>query len=108
MRTDQLNMLPRHRKQIESLLQEHLPGIAVWAYGSRVDGTSHPGNDLDLALRSPTLEAISIDQLMAFKEAFAASTIPFLMDARDWAKLPERFHREIEREYVVLQEGTAP
>ena len=103
-----LNMSPRHRKQIESLLQKHLPGVAAWAYGSRVNGNSHPGSDLDLVLRSPTLEPIPIGQLMAFKEAFTASTIPFLMDARDWARLPERFHREIEREYAVVQEGTVP
>lgn len=75
---------------------------------SRVNGNSHPGSDLDLVLRGPTLEPIPIDQLMAFKEAFTASTIPFLMDARDWARLPECFHREIEREYAVVQEGMPP
>ena len=105
MGTDRLNMSPRHREQIESLLREFMPGIAAWAYGSRVNGSSHSGSDLDLVLRSPTLEPIPSDRLMAFKEAFTASTIPFLMDARDWARLPERFHREIEREYVVLQRG---
>ena len=30
------------------------------------------------------------------------STIPFLIEARDWARLPESFQHEIEREYVVL------
>ena len=105
MGTDRLNMSPRHRKQIETLLRELLPGIAAWAYGSRVNGSSHPGSDLDLVLRSPTLEPIPSDRLTAFKEAFTASTIPFLMDARDWARLPESFHREIEREYVVVQRG---
>lgn len=32
-------------------------------------------------------------------------TDPFLVEARDWARLPERFHREIERGYVVLAES---
>lgn len=108
MRTERLDLLPRHRKQLEHLLQKHLPGIVVWAYGSRVNGNSHPGSDLDLVLRGPTLEPIPIDQLMAFKAAFTASTIPFLMDARDWARLPEYFHREIERDYVVVQAGMPP
>ncbi len=35
------------------------------------------------------------------------STIPFLVDARDWARLPARYHEEIQREHVVLAEGAA-
>ena len=44
---------------------------------------------------------------MDFEEAVLESTIPFLVEARDWARLPERFHLEIEREYVVVA-GSAP
>ena len=39
-----------------------------------------------------------------FEEALRESNIPFLMESRDQARLPESFHREIEREYVVLAE----
>ena len=38
-------------------------------------------------------------------EAIEKSNIPILVQAHDWAKLPESFHREIERDYVVLQKG---
>ena len=38
-------------------------------------------------------------------EAIEKSSIPILVQAHDWAMLPESFHREIERDYVVLQEG---
>ena len=38
-------------------------------------------------------------------EAFQESNIPILIQAHDWARLPESFHREIERDYVVVQEG---
>ena len=38
-------------------------------------------------------------------EAIEKSNIPILVQAHDWAKLPESFHREIERDHVVLQEG---
>ena len=37
-------------------------------------------------------------------EAIEKSTIPILVQAHDWARLPESFHREIERDYVVVQE----
>ena len=100
--SDRLDLLPRHRAKIEAILQEHVPGIEVLAYGSRVTGRSHPGSDLDLVLRSPTLEPIPTTQIKALKSAFHDSTIPFLIEARDWARLPERFHKEIERRYIVL------
>lgn len=77
----------------------------MWAYGSRVNGRGHEGSDLDLVLRGARLEKIPIGRLMDFKEAVRESTIPFLVEARDWARLPEWFHREIEREYVVVIGG---
>lgn len=30
------------------------------------------------------------------------SNVPILVQVHDWARLPESFHREIERDYVVL------
>ena len=33
--TERLDLQPRHRKQIEAMLREQLPGVEVWAYGSR-------------------------------------------------------------------------
>ena len=97
-----LHLLPRHREMLLALLREHLPGIEVWAYGSRVNGQSHDGSDLDLVLRSPDLQEIPIGRVGDFWEALRESNIPFLVEARDWARLPEGFHREIERGYVVL------
>ena len=99
---DQVNLSARHRRLLEALLRLHLPDVEVWAYGSRVNGRGHEGSDLDLVLRGPRLEKIPIERLMDFEEAVRESTIPFLVEARDWTRLPERFHREIEREYVVL------
>ena len=97
-----LHLLPRHRAQIEALLREHLPDVEVWAYGSRVSGDSHDGSDLDLILRAPGLEKVPMDPLCDLWEVLRDSTIPFLVEARDWARLPESFHGEIERDYVVL------
>ena len=103
---DRVDLSARHRRVVEALLREHLPNVEVWAYGSRVDGRGHDGSDLDLVLRGPGLEEIPADRLADFDDALRESTIPFLVEARDWARLPERFHREIEREYVVLLEAT--
>lgn len=99
---DRLHVSAKHRGVLEAVLREHLPDVEVWAYGSRVNGLGHDGSDLDLVLRGPGLEKIPIERLMDFEEAVRESTIPFLVEARDWARLPERFHREIERGYVVV------
>ena len=100
-----LHLSPRHRTQLEALLREHLPDVEVWACGSRITGESHDGSDLDLVLRAPDLQKIPIGRLSDLWEALRESTIPFLVEARDWARLPEGFQGEIERDYVVLVEG---
>ena len=97
-----LHLSSRHRKEIEALLHKHLPGVEVWAYGSRVNGRSHDGSDLDLVLRGPQLAEIDASQLAEITEVLREATVPFLIEARDWARLPKSFHREIEREHVVL------
>ena len=101
-----LHLQPRHRRVIEGLAQRHLPGVDVWAYGSRVNGHSHEGSDLDLVLRGPKLEKIPSPQLGAFCDALQESTLPFLVEARDWARLPDRFHAQIQRDYVALASET--
>ena len=102
--TEPLHLSPQHRTVIEALLREHFPGVEVWAYGSRVSGRSHDGSDLDLVLRAPGLKEIPVHQMRGFEEAVRDSSIPFLVEARDWARLPGRFRREVERGYVVLVE----
>ena len=100
--TDRLHLQPRHRQEIEAILRKHLPGVEVWAYGSRVNGQCHEASDLDLALRAPGLSPIPADVLRQLSQAFSDSNIPILVEARDWARLPEGFRREIARGYVAL------
>ena len=102
--TDRLDLPSRYRDQIEVLLREHVPGVEVWAYGSRVNGESHDASDLDLVLRGPDLERIPSGQLADLTEALEQSNVPILVQIHDWARLPESFHKEIEQAYVVLAE----
>ena len=97
-----LHLKSRHWITLEDLLRKHLPNVEVWAYGSRVNGRSHEGSDLDLVLRGPNLKKLPAGQLADFEDAVRESTLPFLIEARDWARLPESFHQKIEREHVVL------
>lgn len=100
--TDSLHLPDRHRSIIKALAREHLPDVEVWAYGSRVNGRSHEGSDLDLILRGPGLKKVPLDRIADFADALRESTIPFLVEARDWARVPERFHRRIELQHIVL------
>ncbi|MXY16679.1 MAG: nucleotidyltransferase domain-containing protein [Acidobacteria bacterium] len=99
---ERLRLASKHRQVLEALLRKHVPDVEAWAYGSRVTGRGHDGSDLDLVLRGPGLKKIPAAHLGDFEEAVRESNIPFLVEARDWARLPKEFHREIERDYVVL------
>ena len=100
--TDQLHLTPKHRLVLEALLHKYLPDVEVWAYGSRVNGRSHEGSDLELALM--TDETLSIARVAEMKAAFTKSDLPFRVEIVDWASTSESFRKVIEKDYVVLVE----
>lgn len=101
----QLILREQDRKRLVELLAAHLPAVTAWAYGSRVNGDAHEASDLDLVLRSPDLNPIPLENLDAFLQALRESNIPILIEARDWARLPDAFHQEILKSYVVVRKG---
>ena len=101
--TEQIHLLTRHREQLNRLLKCYLPDVEVWAYGSRVNGRSHDASDLDLVLRATKLQKIPLPVLSSFRRALQESNIPFLVEFKDWGRIPDYYHREIERNYVVLR-----
>lgn len=100
---DRLVLPERYRRQVEKILRDWIPDAEVWAYGSRVDGTSYEASDLDLVVRAPGLKPISAMDMEALREAFRESNIPIIVEACDWARLPTSFHREIERNYIQMK-----
>ena len=88
------------RTTIQRMLGRHLPGVTVWAYGSRVRWNARPQSDLDLVAFAPPEQR---DAVLQLREAFEESSLPFTVDLLIWDELPESFHRNIEAEYVVLQ-----
>lgn len=103
----QLYLREQDRERLVALLSVYLPAVTAWAYGSRVNGGAHEASDLDLVLRSPDSNPIPFEPLDNFLEALRESNIPILIEARDWARLPEMFHREILKGYAVVREGEA-
>ncbi|MFP5040087.1 nucleotidyltransferase domain-containing protein [Parasediminibacterium sp. JCM 36343] len=76
--------------------------IEVWAYGSRVSGKAHEGSDLDLVMRTPSLQKMPIEVFVNVKEKIKESNIPIVVELFDWARLPESFHKNIEAQHEVL------
>jgi predicted nucleotidyltransferase len=104
--TVSLDLPEKYLEQVRALLRTHVPRAEVWAYGSRVSGGGHEASDLDLVLRNPANLGTEVTGLFDLKEAFIESDLPIRVDIMDWARIPESFHREIERAHVVIQEGS--
>lgn len=49
-----VDLQPEQWQIVQHILQKHVPGHAVWAFGSRVKGTAKPYSDLDLAIITDT------------------------------------------------------
>ena len=91
---------PANLETIRRILREHVPGLEVHAFGSRVSWTARATSDLDLALM--TTEPLNIGCTAELKAAFTESDLPFRVDLVDWANTSESFRRVIEAECVVL------
>ncbi len=89
-------------KLLFSLLDRYLPGVAVWAYGSRVSGAARTSSDLDLAVFAP---AEKKRQFYDLREALEESNLPFQVDLFRWDDIPEDFRVRIQEQYVVVQEA---
>jgi predicted nucleotidyltransferase len=74
----------------------------IWAYGSRVNGKAHTGSDLDLVIRGNQGSKIPDEILKTLQQNIEDSTIPILVELRDWNRLPEYFHKSILENHVVL------
>ncbi|MEX1119720.1 MAG: nucleotidyltransferase domain-containing protein [Terrimicrobiaceae bacterium] len=98
-----ISLAPRHLTELRRLIAAHLPDEEVWAYGSRVNGTSHDSSDLDLVVRHPAdLKTTQSSAFWEFKDALSESNLPILVDLFDWARLPPAFLDKIAGQHVVL------
>lgn len=76
--------------------------VEIWVYGSRINGTAHEGSDLDLVIRTHDLQPFSLCEYNNLVETIRESNIPILVELRDWTRLPESFHKQIEKNYEVF------
>lgn len=100
-----IEIAPRDWSDVVRILQECVPGMEVWAFGSRARRTAKPYSDLDLALICA--EPLSLGQLAGITDAFDTSDLPIRVDVVDWASASNAFRKIIARDRVVVQKGVA-
>jgi predicted nucleotidyltransferase len=95
-----LDLAPHHKAQLLAILNAHLPGARVWAFGSRVTGRARPFSDLDLAVEG----AVPLDTrtLAMLRDDLAESDLPMVVDVLDLRSVSNAFRAVIERERVPL------
>ncbi len=96
----QIDIAPAELETVRRILCEHMPGLEVRVFGSRVSWATRATSDLDLALM--TDETLCIDHIAELKASFTKSDLPFRVDIVDWASTSESFREVIERDHVVL------
>ena len=94
-----IDITPDQRKILFDLLNDYLPGVAVWAYGSRIKGTARPQSDLDLAVFAAAEQKRAV---AALKEALEESQLPFRVDLFVWDEIPAQFRKNIQQAHMVL------
>jgi uncharacterized protein len=81
------------------LLQQYLPDVGVWAFGSRVQGCARVTSDLDLVIFSSPAQKRRVFDL---QEALEESALPFKVDLLIWDEIPEQFKTSIQRQHMEL------
>lgn len=98
-----INIDQKDLNTVKALLRQYLPGIIVWAYGSRVNQASHNFSDLDIVVFSkPEQQDDLFDVRMAIEDAH----LPFRVDLHCWDDLPISFKKNIKKNFVVLQDAS--
>jgi len=98
-----IDLLPRDLDIVRKILDLHVPGIEVRAFGSRVAGNAGRHSDLDLILTTDS--AVDLRTPARLNAALSDSSLPFTVDVLDWSSLEEPFRNLILRSSVVVRDG---
>jgi predicted nucleotidyltransferase len=94
-----LDITPAQQALLLQLVQQFLPNVAVWAFGSRVKGNAQLTSDLDLVVFTQPSQK---PQVFALQEALEESNLPFKVDLLIWDDIPENFKATIQSQFLPL------
>ncbi len=101
-----LDLAPHHKALLLAILNTHLPGARVWAFGSRVTGRARPFSDLDLAVEGAA--PIDTRTLALLRDDLAESDLPMVVEVLDLRAISSAFRAVVERERVPLIPAASP
>lgn len=93
---------PHQLQELFAILEAHLPGHRVWAFGSRATRRRVKRfSDLDLAIDGNELP---LRKIAILEEALDESRLPFKVDIIDLASVTPEFRARIEPEMVLVRD----
>lgn len=95
MEEGKLDLEQRHLDMLLPILKKHVPGAAVWAFGSRVKGTAKRFSDLDLAIEAD--HRIDLRTLAILEQDLIDSDLPMKVDIGDLTAMSPGFRALVER-----------
>lgn len=98
----EIDLRPEQLQEVRRLLAEILPGVRVWAHGSRVLGTARRTSDLDLLV----FVSAGDRRVYELREAFEESDLPFIVDVHVWDEIPEGWRDGIQLGKFELASST--
>ena len=96
-----IELNPQDWEEVKRILGRFIPGLEVWAFGSRAKLNAKPYSDLDLAVISR--HPLPIATMAALREAFDESDLTIKVDVVDWATTKDQFRKIIAENKVVVQ-----
>lgn len=82
------------------IIKKHVPRERVAVFGSRANGKAKKMSDLDLAVM--TAAPLPNRALVAMKDDFSESKLPFRVDILDWSVISNEFKKAIEKDLVEI------
>lgn len=89
-----------HWKIVQEILKQY--PYTFYAFGSRVKGGEKRFSDLDLCFKDP----IPANVQAHIDEDFEESDLPFKVDVIDWNLMPSDFHKLIQNDLILVQNGS--
>lgn len=102
MKPSGFDIKPGEWEIVHGILDRHVPGREVWAFGSRIRGAAKAFSDLDLVILGN--HPLDLSTLAELREDFSESNLPFKVDVVDWATTSEAFRKIIEAERIIVQQ----
>lgn len=98
-----IDLAPELLERVWAILRTHEADCEVWAFGSRVDASSKPFSDLDLAVIAET--ELPARRLALLAYAFEDSDLPIKVDVIDWRSASPAFRQRIAERHAIVQQA---